>query len=71
MTEAEQKIGDYISECVNRGSFSVEDMEEVLALIKRAGYKSPEEVEELKEAIHKADQQYIDLLLETHGRLKE
>ena len=56
MTEAEQKIGDYISECVNRGSFSVEDMEEgIIPLIKQAGYKSPEEVAQM-------NQPYADIL---------
>ena len=34
----EQKIGDYISDCVNRQSFTAKDMEIVLALIKEAGY---------------------------------
>ena len=36
MTEQEQKIGNFISDCVNRQSFTVKDMEEVLALIKEA-----------------------------------
>jgi len=38
MTEAEQKIGDYINDCVNKGSFTISDMEQVLDLFKKAGY---------------------------------
>ncbi len=51
MIEQETKIGDFVSDCVNRGSFTSIDMLKLLALIKEVGYKSPEEVNNLIEAI--------------------
>ena len=45
----EQKIGDYISDCVNRQSFTLKDMENILALIKEAGYVSPEDCKQCQQ----------------------
>ena len=43
--EQDVPIGDKISKCVSNGSFTTQDMAEILELIKQAGYHTPKQTD--------------------------
>jgi len=51
--EEDAQIGDWVSKCVDKGSFTSQDMLETLKRIKQAGYQLPPEQTDKREAVER------------------